>query len=305
MKKVIIILNPAAGKKKSKGTLFDIVSRFCAEGWTVSAQTTLYAGHAVEIAANACGNYDLIVCVGGDGTLNEVITGIMKKNGDIEVGYVPCGSTNDFARSLGIPTVVPRTVEGIITSEAAALDVGRFNDRYFSYIASFGAFTSTSYNTPQSMKNTLGHMAYILAAVGDISKIHRCHMKLSHDGEEYEDDFIFASVSNSTSVAGVVKLDRDIVDLTDGLFEVILARYPANPPEVSRIIHGLTSSNFSDPLFRFFKTAKISFDTEEDVPWSLDGEYQESVPHIEIENVHSALKLRNLYNFRRIRRNEE
>ena len=292
MKKVLIILNPTAGKMKSRGALFDIVSLFCNDGWTVSVQTTLRAGHATEVAEQCCREFDLIVCAGGDGTLNEVITGVMRAKSDVEIGYIPCGSTNDFARSMGISTTIMRAAENIVSNDSVSVDVGRFNDRYFSYIASFGAFTSTSYNTPQGMKNTLGHFAYLLAAVQDISKIHPCHMKVTQDGETYEDDFIFASVSNSTSVAGVVKLKKDIVDVTDGLFEVILARYPKNAGEVSRIIHGMTSSNFDDPLFRFFKAASLKFETAEDVPWSLDGEYQPSVETVDIVNEHCKLKIR-------------
>ena len=292
MKKVIIILNPTAGKMKSRGALFGIVSRFCEEGASVSVQTTLRAGHAIEIAESACGEYDLIVCAGGDGTLNEVITGTMRGRAPIEIGYIPCGSTNDFARTLGIPTTIARATENIIKSDAVEIDVGRFNDRYFSYIASFGAFSATSYSTPQGMKNAFGHMAYLMSAVQDISKIRPCRMKVFYGGESVEEDMIFGCVSNSTSVAGVVKLKKDLVDLTDGLFEVILARYPRNPAEVSRIIHGMTSSTFDDPLFMFFKTSAISFETDGDVPWSLDGEYQPSVPNVEIENVHRGMKLR-------------
>ena len=292
MKKVLIIINPTAGKMKSRGALYDIISRFCEAEWAVSVQTTLRAGHAAEIAEAAAGQFDLIVCAGGDGTLNEVITGSMRGDSPIEIGYIPCGSTNDFARSLGLSTNIVRAAENIIASECVEIDVGRFNDRYFSYIASFGAFTSTSYSTPQGMKNTLGHMAYRLAAVQDISKIHGCHMTVINGEERIEDDFIFGSVSNSTSVAGVVKLKKDIVDLKDGLFEVILARYPKNPAEVSRVIHGMTSSTFTDPMFSFFKTAEITFETAEDVPWSLDGEYQESVPTVNVVNEHNALKLR-------------
>lgn len=292
MKKVLIIINPTAGKMKSRGAMFDIVSRFCSAEWTVTVQTTLRAGHAAEIAENAGSEYDLIVCAGGDGTLNEVITGVMRAGSGVEIGYIPCGSTNDFARSMGIPTTINRATDNIIRGEAVALDVGRFNDRYYSYIASFGAFSSTSYSTPQGMKNTLGHMAYLLAAVQDISKIRPCRMKVSHGDESYEEDMIFGCVSNSTSVAGVVKLKKDIVDLTDGLFEVILARYPRNAAEVSRIIHGMTTSTFDDPIFRFFKTSSIVFEAIGDVPWSLDGEYQPSVPMAKIENIHYGMKMR-------------
>ena len=292
MSKVLIIINPTAGKMKSKGALFDIVSRFCEAGYSVRVQTTLRRGHAAELAESAAGEVDLIVCAGGDGTLNEVITGIMRSGFSPEVGYIPCGSTNDFAKSMSIPTTIPKATANIIESEAAIVDVGRFNDRYFSYIASFGAFTSTSYSTPQGMINTLGHFAYLLAAVKDIAAIRRCHVRALSGDSVIEDDFIFGSVSNSTSVAGVVKLKPDLVDMKDGLFEVILVRYPKNPAELSRVINGMTHSNFDDPLFSFFKTSEIVFETEDEVPWSLDGEFDPGGARSVVTNVPAALKIR-------------
>lgn len=292
MKKVLVIINPTAGKKRSKGALFDIVSRFCEDEWSVSVQTTLHRGHATELAESACGNYDLVVCAGGDGTLNEVITGVMSGGDDIDVGYIPCGSTNDFARSMGIPTTVKRAVDNIVKHEPVSVDVGRFNDRCFSYIASFGAFTATSYNTPQSIKNTLGHFAYVLESIKDLSSIRPCHMRVTVGGEVLEDDFIFGSVSNSTSVAGVVKLKKDLVDLRDGLFEVLLVRCPKNPVDLSKVIFGITSSNFSDPIFHFLKASEVVFDTAEEVPWSLDGEFAPSSERVTVTNIPGALRIR-------------
>ena len=292
MKKVLVIINPTAGKKRSKSALFDIVSRFCEEGWSVSVQTTLRRGHAISIAEEACGVYDLIVCAGGDGTLNEMITGVMRGGGDIEVGYIPCGSTNDFARSMGIPVTVSRAVENIVTNDPVSVDIGRFNDRCFSYIASFGAFTSTSYSTPQSVKNTMGHFAYVLEGIKDLSNIRPCHMRVTIGEETFEDDFIFGSVSNSTSVAGVVKLKKDLVDMKDGLFEVILVKSPKNPVDLSKILLGITSSNFSDPIFCFSKASEVIFDTVDEVPWSLDGEFAPSAERVTVTNIPGALKIR-------------
>ena len=293
MSKVLIIINPAAGKMQSKNSLFHIVSRFCEAGWDVSVQTTLRRKHAVDIAKKGASEFDLIVCAGGDGTLNEVITGIRRSGESPELGFIPCGSTNDFAKSMGIPTTIVKATEKIIANEEPiVVDLGRFNKRYFSYIASFGAFTSTSYSTPQEMKNTFGHFAYILSALMDISNIRPCHMRVQSEDIVIEDDFIFGSVSNSTSVAGVVNLKKDLVDMKDGLFEVILVRFPKNPAELTRVIQGMTQSKFDDPLFSFFKTAKIIFETTEDVPWSLDGEYEPSGEKTVIKNIHGAVKIR-------------
>lgn len=292
MKKVLLIVNPTAGKMKSKGAMFEIVSRLCADGWRVTVQTTLYRGHAAELAAVAGEEHDLCICCGGDGTLNEMISGMMDSEHPIPVGYIPCGTTNDFATSMSIPTTIPEATDNIIKNEPIAIDIGSFQGRYFTYIASFGAFTATSYNTPQEKKNVLGHLAYVLEGIKDLSSIRPYKMSCLIDGETVEDEYIFGSVSNSTSVAGIVKLSPDLVDMRDGLFEVLLVKCPKNPAELSRVIHGATTSDFSSDMFRFFKTPEITFTMDEAIPWTLDGEYAEGSTSVTAKVHHEAISIR-------------
>ena len=293
MKKVLVILNPRAGKMKSKNGLFTIVDKLCSDGWLVVVQTTQRRGHASELAGSAeKDGYDLIVCCGGDGTLNEVIDGIMRTGSSVPIGYVPAGSTNDFASSMNIPTNIDKAIDGIINNEAAPLDVGQFNSRYFSYIASFGAFTAASYSAPQNVKNSLGHFAYVLEGIKDLGSLQKYRMTLTTDEFSEEEEYIFGAVSNSTSVGGVVKLDSDIVDMRDGLFEVVMIKFPKNVIDLNRIVNGILASDYSGDVFTFVKTSHIEFDMEKIVPWTLDGEFEAGANHIDITNRHKAINIR-------------
>lgn len=293
MKKVLVILNPHAGKMKSKNGLFTIVDSLCADGWQVTVQTTQHRGHASELAASAeAENYDLTVCCGGDGTLNEVIDGIMRSSSTIPIGYVPAGSTNDFASSMGIPLDIKKAINNIINNDTVPLDVGQFNNRFFSYIASFGAFTATSYSVPQNIKNTLGHFAYVLGGINDLGSLQKYRMTLKTDTFTEEEEYIFGAVSNSTSVGGVVKLDSDIVDMSDGLFEVVMIKFPKNVMDLNRIVNGIFASDYSSDVFTFIKTSHIEFEMEKIVPWTLDGEFEAGSNNIVISNRHNAIRIR-------------
>lgn len=292
MKKVLVVLNPRAGTMKSKNGLFTIVDGLCSKDYTVTVQTTQRQGHATELVERASeSGFDLIVCCGGDGTLNEVINGMMRCNSKVVLGYIPTGSTNDFANSMGIPTNINKAVENILTKEPVDLDIGQFNDRYFSYIASFGAFTMSSYSAPQSMKNSLGHFAYLLQGIKDLGSLRQYRMKLKSDNADEENDYIFGAVSNSTSVGGLVKLNSDIVDMRDGLFEMVMIKYPKNFSELNKIINGIFSSDYSADVFTFDRSARIEFDMEDVLPWTLDGEYEAGQNHIDIINRHAAIKI--------------
>ena len=293
MKKVLVILNPHAGKMKSKTSLFNIVDALCSDGWNVTVQTTQHRGHASELSASAeTDGFDLIVCCGGDGTLNEVIDGLMRTGSKTPVGYIPAGSTNDFAASMGISLDIKKAIRNVIENEPAPLDIGQFNSRYFSYIASFGAFTATSYTTPQNVKNTLGHFAYVLEGIRDLGSLTQYRMKVTTDSFEEEEDYIFGAVSNSTSVGGVVKLNSAMVDMQDGLFEVVLIKFPKNVADLNKVVNGILASDFSSDAFTFIKTSSVMFDMDKIVPWTLDGEFENGANHIEITNRHHAIKIR-------------
>lgn len=294
-KKVLLIINPVSGTLGSRTALFELINSFCAGGWEVTTAITQARGHAVILAANAADRgYDLIVCCGGDGTLNETITGMMSSLGkNIPLGYIPSGSTNDFAQTLGLPTDPKDAAKNIIEGSDMPLDVGKFgNTRYFSYIASFGAFTSASYSAPQELKNVVGHLAYFLEGIKDLSSLKPYHARVEVNGEVIEGDYVFGSVSNTRSVGGIVKLKEDSVGLDDGLFEVILVKSPKTPMDLNNIIAGILYSDFSSDVFDFVKAHRVSFEFEQNMNWSLDGEKIEGGRQVCIDNINKAITLR-------------
>lgn len=299
MKKLLLIVNPISGKLIVQPALLNIIEEFCRGDFLVTTRITACSGDATEWAHQAAqnGEYDLVVCCGGDGTLNEVLSGIVKSGRNVPVGYIPTGSTNDFASSMKIPTEPILAAQSIVQAQTpVCLDIGKFNsDRYFSYIASFGAFTATSYSVPQNVKNSLGHFAYVLAGIKDATSIKPYPVKAVCPQHTCEGDYIFGAVSNSLSVGGVIKLDSKTVNLCDGVFEVLFVKQPQNPIQLNKILWGLINTDFSDSeVFDFFKTEKITLNMPKEADWSLDGEFAKGCDTVKIENIHSAIRL--LYN---------
>lgn len=290
MANVLLIFNPKAGRFKSKSVFYDCIMPFCEAGDRVTVTVTDHAGHAIELAEKSEG-YDKIVCCGGDGTLNEVVQGVMSAEKRLPIGYIPAGSTNDFANSMSLEADTKKAVDAILTGSAHTLDIGSFNGRYFTYIASFGAFTATSYNTPQNMKNALGHLAYILEGMKELSKIQTYFVRAVTDDAEYDGEYIFGSVSNTTSVAGIVKLDSDFVDMNDGLLEVLLVKAPQNLTELNQILLGIANSDFSSEMFTFFKTPQIVIESNGSFPWSLDGERADGCEKVTIKTIPDAIEI--------------
>ena len=289
MKKMLLIINPRAGKMRAKSGLFDVINIFCKAGFTVTVQITKEQGHGIDLAKNS-GEYDIIVCSGGDGTLNEIISGVMQAEKSKPVGYIPSGSTNDFAKSMGISSDIKTAAKAISQGEEHKIDIGIIDKkRYFTYIASFGMFTAASYNTPQSAKNTFGHLAYIFEGMKDIGNFKTYNVKAETKEKVYEGEYVFGGITNSTSVGGMVNLDEEIVDLSDGLFEVILIKNPKNLDELARIINGLATSNFSDGVFEFFKSSEIKFTMPEKTSWSLDGEEYVAGTNVRVKNLNKAI----------------
>ncbi|MBO5008043.1 MAG: YegS/Rv2252/BmrU family lipid kinase [Clostridia bacterium] len=289
MKNMLFIINPYSGKMKIKPVLLDIIHMFNEAGYNTRVQTTLSRGHATEIAANAPSDTDLIVVSGGDGTLNEVLTGLLQSDKRLPVGYIPAGSTNDFASTFGFSTDPKLAAQGVIDGSEFDIDVGLFNnERYFSYIASFGVFTAASYNTPQVFKNTFGHLAYVLEGMKDITKITPYQVRVETDEGIIEGRYIFGSVTNTTSVGGIVKLSSDMVKMNDGLFEIVLVKNPANINDLNKIVTGCITSSFKDSVFEFIKSKKVKMIFETDMDWSLDGEHQRTGTDVTIENIKTA-----------------
>ena len=291
MKKLLFIVNPRAGKTKSRSPLFDAVAQFSKAGYLVHVYLTEGCGDAVRAAAQMGSNFDMVVCAGGDGTLNETLSGLMTLPHRPQVGYLPNGSTNDFAASLHLSSNPVTAANAIIHGEPYLLDVGQHNDRYFAYVASFGAFTRASYSASQSAKNALGHFAYILEGLGDLDSLRPYHCRLEAEDEVFDGDFIFGSICNSTSLGGLVKLDPNRVKMDDGLFELLLLRMPKSPLDLQNLIVALTRMQYDYPGVILRHVSSVTLTTEDDIPWSLDGEYAPSMPRVEIRNLHNAIEL--------------
>lgn len=291
MKKLLFIVNPRAGKTKSTAPLFDAVAAFSRAGYLVRVFVTEAGGQARDIAAKWGGQYDLVVCAGGDGTLNETISGLMQLEQRPPLGYLPNGSTNDFAASLHLHTTVVTAARAVAGGVPYSLDIGRHNDRYFAYVASFGAFTRSSYSASQAAKNALGHFAYILEGLGDLDSLRPYRCAIDADGEHFEGDFIFGAVCNSTSLGGLVKLDPKHVSMDDGTFELLLLRMPKTALDLQNLITAMTRMQYDYPGVIFRHVKNVVLTTNENISWSLDGEYAASAPRVEIQCLPGAIEL--------------
>ena len=291
MKKLLLIINPRAGKTKSRAPLFDAVSRFSKAGYLVYVYTTGARGDATRVAAELGGEFDVVVCAGGDGTLNETVAGLMTREERPHLGYLPCGSTNDFAASLRIPGRIEAAADAVADGQPYPLDIGIHNGRHFVYVASFGAFTKVSYNVPQNAKNTLGHFAYVLEGLNSLDSLRPYRCRVIADGEIIAGEFIFGAVCNTTSLAGMVKLNPDRVDMNDGKFELLLLQCPKTALDLQNLIVAMTSMEYDYPGVYFRHVREVHVETEEDLPWSLDGEYAPSERHVEIRNIPGAVQL--------------
>lgn len=292
MKKMLFVMNPHAGIRRAAWYLTDIISAFNRADYEVTVHMTAAEGDAAKVVEERAAGMDIVVCCGGDGTLNETVTGLLRAGVDVPVGYIPAGSTNDFASSLKLTTNTVQAAKDIVEGTAIPYDVGRFGDRYFAYVASFGAFTRVSYNTPQNVKNALGHTAYLLSGIQELSQIRKIHVRMELDEEVIEDDFIFGAISNSTSVGGILTLSPDQVDMGDGLFEVLLVRAPRNLTELSECIQAVQTQKYDNcNMITFRSTRRIRVFGEADLTWTLDGEKAEGQRSILVENLHHAVRL--------------
>lgn len=276
--------------------LSDIVQLFSDKGMMTSVLMTAARGDATKFAEEYASQYDMLVVSGGDGTLNEVIDGVIGSGVDVPIGYIPSGSTNDFAASLGLPKTIIEAARRVVEGEPTQLDIGNFNGRHFSYVASFGAFTSTSYSVPQNLKNILGHNAYILSGIKDIVNIRPIHAKITSDpgtpNEKItEGDYLFGAICNSTSVAGILKLDKQDVDMNDGLMEVLLVKMPKDIIDVSEIATHMLNNDLNSRELEFFSGQNIQVEIDPGTHWTLDGEYEEGNDHIDIKTLRSAITI--------------
>ncbi|MBR6985283.1 MAG: YegS/Rv2252/BmrU family lipid kinase [Ruminococcus sp.] len=276
MKKMFFIVNLIAGRAEIGGRLGEIIDLFTKAGYEVTVHITQNSMDASVKAKYACENgFDILVCSGGDGTLSQCLQGIMNSERRIPIGYIPAGSTNDFARSLGIPRDAMSAARWVVDGSRTPCDIGGFNDEYFTYIVAFGAFTNVTYETSQPLKNVFGHAAYIFSGLMQLNSIRSKRMRVEYNGEVIEDDFIFGMVTNSSSVAGLLSMNDFLLD--DGQFEVTLIKKPTNILQLQEIVRSLMNIKIAidKEYIKFFRTDKVTFTSLSDEPltWTRDGEY--------------------------------
>lgn len=289
--KLLFVFNPKSGKGLIKNYLVDIVDTMVKADYEVTIYTTQAQGDAINKISSEAGNYDLIVCSGGDGTLDEVVTGLNINGADVPIGYIPAGSTNDFANSLGIPKDMVKAAEIAVSGKKFPCDVGYFNGDNFVYVAAFGLFTAVSYQTSQQLKNILGHAAYILEGAKHLKDIPSYELVVEYDGEVIKDKFVFGMITNSISVGGFKGMTGTDVQLDDGVFEVTLIKSPRNPIELNAILASMTNLIDNTDLIYSFKTDKLHILSEEKIPWTLDGEFGGVHEDLTIQNLHKDITI--------------
>lgn len=286
MKKMLFVYNPLSGMGQIKHHLFSIIDTFTKAGYEVTVHPTQAKLDAYQTVISRGADFDVIVASGGDGTLNETIKGVMQLEKKVTIGYIPAGTMNDFATSLSIPKSMPQAAEKIVAGETAQVDIGSFNDEFFTYVAGFGAFTDVSYETPQPMKNVFGSLAYIFEVLNlkRLSSTKSYHVKITFDGYTIEDDFIYGMVCNSNSVGGIKGLTGKDVLLNDGVFEGLFIKMPKNLIELQNTVNALYNRDMSSGYLYYFKSGEITFESDEDIAWTLDGEFGGNLRNVSVKN---------------------
>lgn len=290
--RMLFIYNPRAGKAQIRSNLLDIIDIFVKAGYEVTAYPTQAAGDAIKAVKERRDGYDIVVCSGGDGTLDEVVSGMMQCDEKVPIGYVPAGSTNDFANSLKIPKSMIKAADVVVNGRDFPCDIGSLNSHNFIYVAAFGIFTDVSYETNQDVKNVLGHAAYLLEGVKRLPMVRSYALKISYDDQVIEGDFLYGMVTNSFSVGGFRGITGKDVLLDDGLFEVTMIRKPTNPLDLNNIIMALVDKRVKSEYIYSFKTPRLTVESEEAVPWTVDGEFGGEHMKAVIENKQKVLHIR-------------
>ena len=295
MKELLFVVNPKAGRTVIKSELIDILEIFSNAGYRVEVYPTKGQEQTEQFIFENAEKFDLVVCAGGDGTLDNTVGGIMKLERKlkrrIHLGYIPCGSTNDYARSLRMSFNPVQAAKDIVEGEICHVDVGRLENTFFIYVAAFGAFTDISYSTPQNLKNALGHAAYVLEASKTLFNLKSYNLKIYFDGEEVEGDFIYGQITNSLSVGGFKNIGSKDMSFSDGLFETVLIKTPATPVELQRIINSLLIDDLQDDMIVFRKSSRVVIKSSEELPWTVDGEYGGSYKTTSVSNIRKAISM--------------
>lgn len=290
-RQMLLLLNPCSGQRKANPLLPEIIRLYNDMGYECIVYVTSGPGDGTRYMRENAGRFSHVVCVGGDGTLNETIAGLIAGGESCPVGYIPAGTTNDYASSLGMSSDILEAARDAVDGVPCYFDMGSFNGRQFIYTASCGAFARTSYTTSQTAKNMLGHVAYVLEGIKDIPSLKPIHMRVECEDKVLEDDYIFCAVTNSISVGGILKLNPDMVRLNDGLFEVMLIKYPTQVTQLPKIINALYTGALACDMIEFFTADRLKITTENDVEWTLDGERGDMAREFEIINQYKKVQL--------------
>lgn len=295
-KKLLLIMNPKAGVMLAPKHMAEIIERFSKEGYLTQVLMTEGKGDAREFAAEYGGEADIVVVSGGDGTLNEVIDGLLSESHKTPIGYIPAGSTNDFANSVGLPKNIHECVSRIVSGNSVPVDIGSFNGRFFSYVASFGAFTSVTYSVPQNLKNIFGHAAYVMSGINELGKLKAIHAKITlepgtPEEEVHEGDYVLGAVCNSKSIGGILNLEKLDVDMNDGLMEVLMIRMPKDLIELSEIAAATLGGTFKAHQIDTYSAHSVTVELDDDIHWTLDGEYEKGSAVCDIKTMESAISL--------------
>ena len=291
-KKLLVVVNPTSGKMKMKSYLLEVCQIFCAAGFSVSVHVTASRRDAEKVVAAKSAEFDVVVSCGGDGTFNEVVTGAIKAEFGGAIGFLPCGTTNDLAETIGIPKSIPEAAQTVVSASPLPMDFGLFNEeQYFTYVATFGAFSEVAYSTDQKLKNLWGHAAYMAEALVKIKDLRGYRMRIRCDGTEIEDEFLFGAVANSLSIGGVMKLKPDEVDLSDGYHELVLMKKPKNATELGQLSKEFFSGNFENKSIILLRGKDVVFECEESLPWCIDGEFAGEHKSVRIQNLHRKLSV--------------
>ncbi len=292
MKTLLFLYNPHAGKGQVGAHLATILDAFSKAGWLITVHPTQGPTDATAVAADLGGSFERIVCCGGDGTLHEVVTGLIALEHRPDIGYIPAGSTNDFARNLSLPRGFAALAATAAAGVPLPVDIGRFNDCFFVYVAAFGAFTDVSYDTPQPFKNMFGHLAYVLEGMTRLGSIQSYHLQVEYDGGQLEGDYIFGMVSNTVSVGGLKSPASAGVKLDDGIFELVLIQKPTSPTQLQHIIKSLLQmTQDGSGMVSSLRASRLKILCTQPLPWTLDGEYGGAPKLADIENYKHAVTI--------------
>ena len=295
-KSALLIYNPRSGKNSKRPDPLQVLQALSIIPYNITLKQTAYSGHAAELAEEYGGNFDLVICCGGDGTLSETAGGLLKGGHQTKLGYIPMGSTNDLAGTIGIPSDLNEAAKIIKEGHTNGYDVGSFNDRFFNYIALFGPGASVSYGTPQKMKNALGYNAYMINAfllniIPTLKQVKPKHIKIEYDGQVMEDDFYFGAVSNALTAGGMFHFDPKQVRLNDGKFEILLVRKIKHSTDLFKMLHRIQKRDYDGETLLFLQASDIHFTFSQSDEWTLDGEYSGKLSDVHFKVVPKGVQI--------------